>query len=339
MLTVLPVWAIIAMNAYVDPLWYRGGNKFSGLNPSYQERIAKLNLFLKSAGSYDCIIFGGSTMATLNATLIKGHRCFNFSFAMGNIREFTLYAKYIKALGLSPSLIIVAVDRFAFTKQAVSTSDVLEEVVELKAPPSMVETYLSLNMLKFSWDRITLPMKGDRYYYDKDFKGVMSVATPFKPTQSIIDLWPNDPRELFPVSAENLEYVKELRSVFKSAEFVGVAPYRSAWVSAKMKLSGVLEPTLRLIYQSGKVFDRFYDFTAPSEVSMLTDDTYDGFHYGMKTKIHEIEEINGDSRNNALHVHEETFEEYDSEYNRRVDAFIRRYNITRASVRCVIRCE
>jgi len=66
----------------------------------------------------------------------------------------------------------------------------------------------------------------------------------------------------------------------------------------------VLEPTLRLIYQSGKVFDRFYDFTAPSEVSMLTDDTYDGFHYGMKTKIHEIEEINGDSRNNALHVHE-----------------------------------
>src|SRR5262249_52869702 len=130
--------AVMALNAYIDPLWYFGGNRFSGMNYAFNDRLSKLNVFLQSSGKYDCLIFGASSTATVDGDLIKGHRCFNFSFRAGNVHEYVDYAEYLAWLGYRPALVIVGVDLYNLQIENMP-DDSPEEVRNFEPPPSVIK--------------------------------------------------------------------------------------------------------------------------------------------------------------------------------------------------------
>jgi hypothetical protein len=317
--------AIFGLNAYIDPLWYFGGNRYSGINYTVNERLSKLNLYLKSPGSYDCIIFGSSGVTLLDPSLFKYHHCFNFSSSAGNVLDFIDYAKYIKALGVQPQLIIVGVDLFDFQSNKLK-SDAPAEVKKLTSPPSALTTYLS-------WDAVALSIKTIRGQastprnYDKNFKGI--ILTQLLSPQSVKymqDQIFRSPDSFVsttePATTDNIRYYQELRDIFSHSEYVGYVPHRSPRLMAKIESQGHLDSALEVIYQVSKVFDRFYDFSIPSEVTTNSSDTYDGLHFGPDTTRHIAEEINGDTQTPWLHLHEETYEQYRSDYRHRLDEYI-----------------
>ena len=55
-----------AINWLIDPLWYNKGNRITGRNFSFNERISKTNLLLNSdTRTYDCLILGSSRTTLL----------------------------------------------------------------------------------------------------------------------------------------------------------------------------------------------------------------------------------------------------------------------------------
>ncbi|HEY9301247.1 MAG TPA: hypothetical protein VIQ31_33770 [Phormidium sp.] len=60
------------LNYLVDPLWYSSGNRLTGENFPFNERISKTNLFLRSnTQDYDCLIVGSSRVIALNSSEFK----------------------------------------------------------------------------------------------------------------------------------------------------------------------------------------------------------------------------------------------------------------------------
>lgn len=49
---------VFAVNWFIDPLWFSGGNKLFPQNYVWNERQSKVNLYLEDVDAYDCIIFG-----------------------------------------------------------------------------------------------------------------------------------------------------------------------------------------------------------------------------------------------------------------------------------------
>jgi len=322
--------AIIAFNIYIDPLWYFGGNRFSGINYSFNGRESKLNLYLKSPGHYDCIVFGASAETLLDASLIKNHACFNFSFNAGNVLDFIDYAKYIKSLGAKPSLIVVGVDFYDFREKKLK-SEAPDAVKNFTSPPSPLKLY-------FSWDALFLSyrtVRGDApmpHNFDSNFKGIVLYDKIQPNWRETVDkgytIFYNTSS---PVTADNLKYYEELRQIFPQATYIGYVPHVSAKVMAKIKFAGQLDPLLDVIYRVSKLFDRFYDFSVPSKTTIDSPDTYDGYHFTPDITRQVAEEINGNTTGACLDLQRETFEEYKNEYNRRLDDYIESHHFSAAS--------
>src|SRR5579883_2039078 len=158
----------LILNVLVDPLWYLGGNVITGVNYAFNERLAKVNRLLPRLAEYDCLILGSSTAALLPERQIAGHRCFNMGFSSGVVSELVLYAKYLRARGFMPSLLIVGVDKFDFEGPAVAPN-VPDFIRTGKDPPSLWRSYLSLDALDFS----IRTLRGDypnHRVFDRDFR-------------------------------------------------------------------------------------------------------------------------------------------------------------------------
>src|SRR5215831_813930 len=100
--TLLLLAAVMAINLLVDPLWYFSGNRITGKNLFFNEREAKVNLYLRGSDQFDCILLGASSATTLDVADIDRQKCFNFSFSGGTLEEFAAYARYVKAVGRTP---------------------------------------------------------------------------------------------------------------------------------------------------------------------------------------------------------------------------------------------
>src|ERR1700719_2386408 len=142
--------ACLAANALIDPLWYFDGNVVTGTNYAFNERLAKVNRLLPRLRQYDCLILGSSTAALLPEKRIPGQRCFNLGFSAGVVSELLLYAKYLRAHGFGPELLIVGVDEFDF-EGPTTTPNVPEFIIAGKDPPPFWRTYVSLDVLDFSY--------------------------------------------------------------------------------------------------------------------------------------------------------------------------------------------
>jgi len=319
--TALILLTVLGINSYIDPLWHFRGNLSTGINYAFSERDSKLNLFLRSPGQYDCIMFGSSATVIIDTDRIKGHHCFNFSFKGGGVRDFIDYAKYFKHIGFTPTLVLVSVDLYALQLKNLE-SYAPEYIKTLQPPPSAVESYLSWDALDFSF-RTVLNVEPGPQNYDKNFKGILlPIKHKIMPRSEL----PPDLAKYYstsnPVSDDNVKYYRELRDIFGPSTYIGFVPYRSTKIMLEMKAAGQLEPLLRAVYEIGKFFDRFYDFTIPAQITMEAKDSYDGFHFGVKTMAHITEEINGDTQQAFLRIDRETFGQYRDDYNRRIEEYI-----------------
>jgi len=270
----------LGANVLIDPLWYFRGNRITGVNYAFNERVAKLNQLLPRLAEYDCVMFGSSTTTLVPLPHIAGRRCFNLGFSGGLVTEFLVYAKYLRARGFEPKVLIVGVDGFDFEGPAlklnapgfVKTGD---------DPPPVWKSYLSVDAFMFSL-RTVLGHFPNRRLYDRDFRcHIIARRTPY---QAPATLEPQaQPPEIHP---ERADLYAELRRVFPEARALAFVAPNAAWSIAQYKIDGLLDAYLEGLRRTAASFDTFLDFSIPSEITVSTTNTYDGVHFDDKVNDH-----------------------------------------------------
>lgn len=262
----------LVFNSLVDPLWYFSGNRFGPVNFAFNERLSKANRIVGHEGDYDCVIFGDSRATLLPEQKINGYRCFNFAFSSGVVSEFIDYANWLKGRGFSPRLVIVGVSAGDFRKRQMPRN-VPDFVREGHNPPSPFIEYLSLDVLAMSWRTLFGTTPIDRNY-TRDFRCQVAVTIPYDPRKPVRDLYSGPFDERGP-----LALYRDLRAVFPQARFIGYAPPLSAWAVAEYERIGWLPSYTQALGDTAAVFDRFTDYSVPSDMTLDPRNTYDGTHY------------------------------------------------------------
>ncbi len=307
------VLGTLGLNLLVDPLWYSGGNRLTKRNYEFNERVSKANLFLQEPTRYDCLILGSSTSTIVRPSLLESHRCFNLAFSAGKVSEFLAYARWLRAHGAKPSLVIVGTDYVNFDPQGDKRVDVPDFVTRGEAPPPRWKSYLSLDALLWSTLAV-LDQSPYPKFYDEHFEvRVRADAGTFDPEGLELA-----PRTLDPARASRF---RELRDIFPEARFVGWMPPLSAWHVAELERVGVLPDYLRSLHALTTVYDEVYDFAAPSEVTTRTDSTYDGRHFGNEVNDRLTRRLAGHQDTFGVRVDELTLEAYGTLYSERLRTF------------------
>jgi len=274
--------ACFGANALIDPLWYFNGNVVTGVNYTFNERLAKMNYLLPRLEQYDCLILGSSTAALLPERRIQGRRCFNLGFSSGVVSEFLLYAKYLRARDFRPKLLIVGVDEFDFEGPTVAPN-VPDFIVKGADPPAVWRTYLSLDALDFSYRTLRGDYPNHRMFGRDLQSHIIPRGRPYKPPAQLAAQ--AIPPEFHP---ERAEMYIELRRLFPEARAVGFVPPTAAWTIAQLKLDGRLDAYLEALHRVSTAFDEFLDFGIPSEITVSTTNTFDGLHYDDAVNEHTL---------------------------------------------------
>jgi len=307
---------VLAVNSVVDPLWYWRGNIVTGENFAFNERFAKLNRFLRASDRYDCVILGSSRATLLDQTRITDYTCANLSFSSGVVSEFLATARYIKAQGFSPKLVIVGVDAFNFWRSM--KPNLTDFVKSGQPPPAWIPTYLTASALGFS----VRALAGDSPYaraYDSNFVGRANEDAPtYMPPardELIAKTWKFKP--------SRQEMFFELRDVFPEARFVGYVPPTSAWRTVEeLHLTGYIDQYLGVMKAIAERFDAMYDFSAPSELTALPENTYDGSHFRANVNASVADVLQGRSSDWGIDVRGVTDTEYAQIYNDAITGFL-----------------
>ena len=309
-------FGVLAVNSAVDPLWYWRGNIVTGENFAFNERFAKLNRFLRAPERYDCVIFGSSRATLLDQTRITDYTCANLSFSSGVVSEFLATARYLKAQGFSPKLVIVGIDAFNFWRSM--EPNLTDFVKSGRRPPAWIPTYLTASALGFS----VRALAGDSPYarsYDANFVGRANddapTYTPPAHDEMVAKTWKFDP--------SRQEIFFELRDVFPEAQFVGYVPPTSAWRTVEeLYLTGHIDQYLGVMKAIAKRFGALYDFSAPSEVTALPENTYDGSHFRANVNASIVDVLQGRSTHWGIDVGGVTDTEYAQVYNDAITEFL-----------------
>uniref|UniRef100_UPI0030D7934F hypothetical protein n=2 Tax=Argonema antarcticum TaxID=2942763 RepID=UPI0030D7934F len=300
------------INWAVDPLWYGKGNRITGRNFSFNERVSKTNFLLQSQPqNYDCLILGSSRVTLLKASSFNNHRCFNYSFSAGRIEEFVEYAKYAKSKGLKPKKVYVGVDAFNFDK----STPPLAGVGKIDPQP-IYQAYFSLDVLLFS-ARTILGFSPDPRYYNQNFESEVIENTPkYKPEFY-------DREKPSSCNASKIEEYKKLRNVFPQADFVGYVPPISAWnVVNETYGRGLTDCGLQAFYEVSKILGVMYDFSVPSTVTSDSKNTYDGSHFYPEIQNKVTEVLEGKVSNFGVRIDKYNLVEYRQFYKMKLKEFL-----------------
>lgn len=299
------------INSLVDPLWYGTGNRLTGQNFSFNERVSKTNLLLHSQRQqYDCLILGSSRVTLIKASAFKNQHCFNYSFSAGQIEEFVAYAKYAKEKGLNPKKVYVGVDAFNFNK---STSPNSIGKIE---PQPMYQAYFSLDVFFFSM-RTLLGLSPNPRYYNPSFESELVKNPPtFEPK-----FFNNQESGI--CNASKVKEYEKLRAVFPNAEFVGYVPPLSAWNVVNESYSHrMIDCDLQAFYQISKIFNVMYDFSIPSSITTQEKNTYDGSHFIEEIQAQVAEVLQGKPSNFGIRINQYSFTEYQKFYKMKIKEFL-----------------
>ncbi|VAW91959.1 hypothetical protein MNBD_GAMMA22-2522 [hydrothermal vent metagenome] len=320
---------IFVFNYTLDPLWYFGGNKLFSENYSFNERFSKVNQYLKAAEQYDCILLGSSRVTLLDARQISGYNCFNFAFSDGNPEEFIAYAKYIRRYGLKPRLSIIGIDARFYSRKNHKVI-VPDFVQQLERPPLSLKTYLSFNALNFSLRTLLRKPPQHRYYTDELIGAILAKTKDYQPP-------PCFNLEGFGLSYtdKKIHYLTKVKSELKSDSIIGYVAPVSAWDLMPLLEDGKLNSYLQTMYQISKQFDRFYDFSVPSDLTKRTDNNYDGHHYSRASNDEVAKVLSGGKLQNAIALHAITLLEYQRLYTDSLVQFSKTLqNIKKSSWKC-----
>jgi hypothetical protein len=306
---------VIIINILIDPLWYFGGNKLFNVNYSFNERISKVNLFLKNTDNIDCIIFGSSRVTLLNANEIQDYDCFNFSFSDGTPAEFVEYAKYIDKYILLPEKIIVGIDARFFSRGKPDI-EVPDFVKSLELPPGFIKSYLSIDSINFSIRTILRKPPQHRYYNENLIADVIPGTSDYSIPACFTPEGFGTPYNIL-----NLHYINDIKKILPVKSFIGYVAPVSAWDMMPLLEDGELDSYLNVIYSVSKQFDQFYDYSVPSIMTRRSDNNYDGHHYLPSTNSQIVDTLNGHSGNIGLALHKMTLVEYKQKFISEMLAF------------------
>ena len=306
----------LVINLLVDPLWFLHGNVVTGVNFAFNERVAKMNQLLPKMKEYDCLIMGSSRTTLLPEHEIRGYHCFNLAFSGGRINEYLLYAQYLRARGFAPSLLIVGVDPYNFIG-AMPEPDVPDFIRSGTDPPSLLRTYLSLDALDFS----IRELEGDsphHRYYDRDLNcRILARARAYRPPRILTPL-----PDSSGVHVERAALYVQLREMFPTARAVGYVPPVSAWLFARLRLSGGLDDYLTALGRVAAAFDEALDFGIPSYITAATNDTYDGSHYSEAVNARIATALQTDQPDPGVDWHRENPQAIAALYQERLDRLV-----------------
>jgi len=318
LVTSILLGSVAGINWLIDPLWYSHGNILTGKNFTFNERITKTNLFLrtKEKANYDCIILGSSRVIALKPSNFEAEKCFNYALKGGEIPDFVDYAESLKKEGIEPKTIYIGVDGLNFVeKERKKQESVSFNTLATKSP---FEAYLSADVLLFSVMTLLGVSPDPGNYYDQNFEPVdftnPPVYTPkfYKPA---------------PPQRCDLSSVKtfaNLKNIFPNAKFVGYVPPISAWGMINDTYGrNLMDCHLLAFHNLAQSYDVMYDFSAPSTITKNPDNTFDGSHYSVvvNNKIANI--LQGkNSEDFGIRVDQYSFEQYRSLYRQKLKNFL-----------------
>ena len=310
--------SVVAINWMIDPLWYRHGNILTGKNFTFNERITKTNLFLrtKDEANYNCIILGSSRVTALRASNFERDRCFNYALKGGEIPDFVNYAESLKKEGVDPEIVYIGVDGLNFVEKERKKQEPLNlDTLTTKSP---IEAYLSADVLLFSAMTLLGISPDPGNYYDRDFEPV-DFANPPLYTPDFYK--PASPQRC---DLSAVETFANLKNTFPNAKFVGYVPPRSAWSMINDTYGrDLMDCYLIGFYELSKSYDKMYDFSAPSKVTKDPSNTFDGSHYSVivNNKIAKI--LQGkEAEDFGIRVGRYSFDEYRNLYRQKLKNFL-----------------
>jgi len=312
-----------AFNALVDPLWYFSGNQFKPVNFAFNERLSKVNLIAGHESEYDCVIFGDSRATLLPEGAIQGHHCFNFAFSAGTIYEFVPYAHWLKARGLNPRLVIVGVSAGDFRTRDPSHN--VPDFIDANSEPTPAFIkYLSTDILAMSWTTLFGSSPIDRFY-NRSFQCQVAVTSHYDPHKPI-----RDQRAGTFDNRAPLEQYRALRQIFPDAEFIGYTPPISAYAILDYEKIGWLASYTGALVNAASIFDRFWDASIPSPITIDPANTYDGTHYSSTVNIRIAQGLLSNLEPYAIDMKHITTDEAIAAYQARLakyhDALVARLN-------------
>jgi len=315
-LVLLTVLGLIgALNYAIDPLWYAQGNRLTGKNFPFNERIAKVNLLrhtVDTAG-YDCLILGSSRVTSLRPSRFVGQHCFNLALKGAQIPEFLAYARFARDAGLSPRTVYISVDEFNFLLNKETERRANPEV---RGSPNAFHAFFSADVLLFSLMTLAGVSPDVNAYYDAHFEAQETPGAAYAQPELI------DKADLECDLAKVPAY-QSLREVFPQARLVGYAPPVTPWYLASDIYSRqVLDCGLRAFRQVAESYDEFWDFGIPSVLTTDPKVSYDGSHFSPAANDLVAAQLTGQRQDLALNVKRLSFEQYRQEVRERLRIFL-----------------
>jgi len=283
-----------------------------GVNYAFNERNMRINSLIHKESEFDCILFGSSRSTLLDVRRIRDNRCFNMSFSNGHIDEFLAIAKYIKNRGLKIKKIIFSVNERSFEPFFTpAPSDLPAFISKGTGSPSVLNDYLSLSVLKFSYRTLRGWTPLPRAYKINE-NGSISGFILNKNFNYIPERKMSVHPNLFAsYQSENLSKFQELLALFPDAETLGYIAPISHWEQARIMLLGNLEQYVEIRYSLGQIFSAgIIDFSIPSVLTLRTDITYDGLHYNAGINAHILDRLNDDKNKFGQQILDLTEKEY-----------------------------
>ena len=320
--TFLMLGSVATINWLIDPLWYSHGNILTGKNFTFNERITKTNLFLrtKDQENYDCIILGSSRVIALRPSNFQDHNCFNYALKGGEIPDFVNYAKSLQEEGIDPKIVYIGVDGLNFVEKKRTEQEPL--ALQSLTTKSPLEAYLSADVLLFSAMTLLGVSPDPGNYYDRNFEPVDFPDAPiYRPR-----FYQSQAPQKCDLSA--VESFAELRGSFPNAKFIGFVPPRSAWSMINDTYGrNLMDCYLLGFHQLAQSYDAMYDFSAPSEITKDPANTFDGSHYSVTVNDKIAEVIQGKGNQDfGIRIDQLDFESYRQIYHQKLRSFLAENN-------------
>ncbi len=314
--------SVAGINWVIDPLWYRHGNILTGKNFTFNERITKTNLFLrtKDRANYNCIILGSSRVTALRSSNFEDERCFNYALKGGEIPDFVNYAESLKKEGIDPEIVYIGVDGLNFVEKERKQQEPLNlDTLTTKSP---LEAYLSADVLLFSAMTLLGVSPDPGNYYDRNFEPV-DFETP--PVYTPAFYKPAPPQKC---DLSSVETFANLRKIFPSAKFVGYVPPISAWSIINDTYGrDLMDCYLLGFHELAQTYDVMYDFSPPSNITKNPSNTFDGSHYSVTVNNEIAKILQGKNNENfGIRVDQYSFNEYRKLYREKLENFLAENN-------------
>jgi hypothetical protein len=322
LVTSLLLGSVAGINWLVDPLWYSHGNLLTGKNFAFNERITKTNLFLrtKDQEKYDCIIFGSSRVTPLRASALGNYNCFNYALKGGEIPDFMSFANSLQDHGVDPKIVYLGVDGLNFVEKERKEQPPMS--IESLKTPSLLQAYLSSDVLLFSAMALLGVSPDPGSYYDANFEPVDF------PNPPVYEGKFYEPASLQKCDLSPVETFVGLKQFFPNAKFVAFVPPRSAWSIINDTYGrGLTDCELSAFYELSQHYDAMYDFSIPSTITKDPRNTFDGSHYSVIVNNRIAKILQGETDSDfGIRIDKYKFDDYRTAYRQELRNFLAENN-------------